>query len=895
MILLLTLSLAATQSWSGSSDFGSGSHDDTVVDGSNLTLDSTSNWYDTNWAYRTPITVSENSGTDLSDYSVELTLDTASMISAGTLNSDGSDLRFTDSSGNLVGHWVESSMNSSSTVIWVRVPSITASSTATIYAYHGYSSASDVSDKSEAMLWWDDFDSSLSGYSSQGLTGDGNEAWSTTGGFAYNTNNIYSRASLVVSSISLSDDYLVETKARTSDNDGLGLAAQVNSSGSQFYTAQSWAGSSGRSGICRNTAEGNCVASGNFTISTGSTHTYKLTSNSGTLRMYLDGTQKASYTDSSPLSAGRLGLFSSLNNPAGYFDYLLIRRYVSPEPTASVGTAETSIASPGIWTSPVLSVGCEDSSWDSASFTATTPSNTTVTIAVRSGPTATPDSSWSSWGSEQGSGSALSIADGAYAQARVTLSCSSCSSAPSVSTVDLDYTLAEDSDGDGYSSLACGGSDCDDNESTTNPGADEYCDSVDNNCNTKIDEDSAVDATTWYADSDSDGYGDASVSDVECTQPSAYVIDATDCDDTDATVHPSASELCDGQDNDCNNSLDDSEADLDGDGYVQCSVDSGGWDGSSTPGFEDCDDSDPDTWPGADEYCDGHDDDCDLDIDEDDSVDAPTWYADVDLDGYGNASLAEVTCYQVLGWVLDDTDCDDTEASVYPGASEVPYDGIDQDCDSADLCDVDGDGFDYDGAECFGEDCDDEDDAIHPDAEEIWYDDVDQDCAEDSDYDADGDGYDSASYGGEDCDDGNPETYPGAPDEPGDGIVNDCDGADEYDADGDGYDGADYGGTDCDDANSSINPGADEQWYDGVDQDCDGNDDDQDEDGWSVDEDCDDLDPALTDDCGDSGGVLDTGLMKGGGGCGCGGGAPVSGLVLLLGFLGCRRRRTRSA
>jgi hypothetical protein len=71
-------------------------------------------------------------------------------------------------------------------------------------------------------------------------------------------------------------------------------------------------------------------------------------------------------------------------------------------------------------------------------------------------------------------------------------------------------------------------------------------------------------------------------------------------------------------------------------------------------------------------------------------------------------------------------DCDDNDDTVYPGAPEIAYDGIDQDCDGEDLIDVDEDG--YDGEQVGGDDCDDEDPSIHPDAKEIPNDAIDQDC-----------------------------------------------------------------------------------------------------------------------------------------------------------------------
>ena len=110
--------------------------------------------------------------------------------------------------------------------------------------------------------------------------------------------------------------------------------------------------------------------------------------------------------------------------------------------------------------------------------------------------------------------------------------------------------------------------------------------------------------------------------------------------------------------------------------------------------------------PDATEVCDDEDtdEDCDgLADDADDSVDSETfetWYADEDLDGYGDPDAPLQACDPPEDSSTDATDCDDTDAGVNPAASEVEDDGIDQDCDGADAespSEEDSDDTDSDG------------------------------------------------------------------------------------------------------------------------------------------------------------------------------------------------------
>src|SRR5438477_9101313 len=83
--------------------------------------------------YSLPITIN-NLGVSLTDYQINVSLDTATPISAGKMRPDCGDLRFTDSSNFQLSYWIQSGCNSASTIVWVKVPNIAASSAKTIYA-----------------------------------------------------------------------------------------------------------------------------------------------------------------------------------------------------------------------------------------------------------------------------------------------------------------------------------------------------------------------------------------------------------------------------------------------------------------------------------------------------------------------------------------------------------------------------------------------------------------------------------------------------------------------------------------------------------------------------------------------------------------------------------------
>ena len=256
------------------------------------------------------------------------------------------------------------------------------------------------------------------------------------------------------------------------------------------------------------------------------------------------------------------------------------------------------------------------------------------------------------------------------------------------------------------------------------------------------------DPSVWYADADADGFAGSNVVVRSCEQPEGFESSPTDCDDLDPTSYPGADEICDGADNDCDGVADGEDEDwveasgvpawqdADGDGYgddalsgVVCPG-TAGW--SEIGG--DCDDADPDLNPDT------------------------SWYSDQDNDGYGSDLYNTHACEQPEGFVDNQEDCDDLSSRIHPGATERCDGGVDNDCDGlADdedpdtdpedmdtfFVDADGDGYGdpalttvscnlETGASEDDTDCDDGDAAVNPGATEICRDGVDNDCSEDA-------------------------------------------------------------------------------------------------------------------------------------------------------------------
>jgi hypothetical protein len=208
----------------------------------------------------------------------------------------------------------------------------------------------------------------------------------------------------------------------------------------------------------------------------------------------------------------------------------------------------------------------------------------------------------------------------------------------------------------------------------------EICDGADNDCDGLVDDadPDVTGASTWFDDSDGDGYGGQDGQTVACVAPAGFVAKNTDCDDRQPGVHPHADEICDGLDNDCDDLVDGQDdslsaaptwyRDADGDGY---GGEPSGERACEAPIGEvadgtDCDDADAAVHPGAAEVCDDRDDDCDGLVDgQDDSLSGgSTFYFDADGDGLGDPEGPASGCHAPAGTVDNALDCDDTDPDV---------------------------------------------------------------------------------------------------------------------------------------------------------------------------------------------------------------------------------------
>ncbi len=228
--------------------------------------------------------------------------------------------------------------------------------------------------------------------------------------------------------------------------------------------------------------------------------------------------------------------------------------------------------------------------------------------------------------------------------------------------------------------------DCNDSNAAVLPGAAELCNGVDDNCDSLVD--NGVATQNYYVDSDSDGFGaTGSVPQSSCSVISGRVTNSADCNDMNSAVKPTATEICNLIDDDCDMLVNEGLAvlsyypDVDGDGYgatgasaqTSCAAVSG-----KVTNNTDCNDSNLNIHPGVAEICNGINDNCVNGIDE--GLPTQNYYLDGDTDGFGaTTSAAIASCSALSGRVTNNTDCNDGSSAIKPTAAEL-CNGVDDNC-----------------------------------------------------------------------------------------------------------------------------------------------------------------------------------------------------------------------
>lgn len=306
-------------------------------------------WYNNSWSYKLPVSVSNGNASTLTNYQVLTTVDTSTLVTASKMRSDCGDMRFTDSDGTTsLNYWIESGCNTTTTKVWVKVPSIGASATKSVYMYYGNASATSAADGTQVFQFFDDF-STLDNtkWTSTGTASVSSGALTVSSGATYTNNTWGSMPGYVVEgsvkwsnfSSSLSGMDISTSQSTQGGNAGSnkiayfttgGAAAAINS-----YAADGTAASYNING-----------GSTQFTATANTSYIIGYTITPSQVIYYQNRTQTNAYAGTwSGASYLWLGYFAGSASGASAIsplvtDWVLVRQYAAAAVTATNGSEQ---------------------------------------------------------------------------------------------------------------------------------------------------------------------------------------------------------------------------------------------------------------------------------------------------------------------------------------------------------------------------------------------------------------------------------------------------------------------------------------------------------------------------------------------------------------------------
>lgn len=310
-------------------------------------------WFDESWMYRQAITLTNSTGSDLTDFQVAVTVNTSGLISAGKMQSACQDMRFTDKNGQVLDYWIEENnpgCGDTSTKVWLKVPTVANGTNATtVYFYYGNSLASDMQNGDNVFEFFDDFSIDLSNWTNP----SGCAATISSGVMNIPSSGTCDTSPVYANNLNLSDTtgYILETRGKFSSGGGGRLQVYQKRRNANSYVARFW--TTGTSTTYYQEYNGSWSGATNVGANNMSADTWynlKVQVNGSNNTFYVNGNSIGSATSTASLTP-----FTDFTFGLGeyqttvQYDNVRIRQYASTDPSSSVGSEETGPGPVAYW------------------------------------------------------------------------------------------------------------------------------------------------------------------------------------------------------------------------------------------------------------------------------------------------------------------------------------------------------------------------------------------------------------------------------------------------------------------------------------------------------------------------------------------------------------------